>query len=63
VFIDRKGVIQAQFQGGSDFFKDEEKNVRAKIEEMLKAPSAAPRGSGAKGVSKAPVAAATKKTT
>jgi hypothetical protein len=21
VFIDRKGVIQAQFQGGSDFFK------------------------------------------
>jgi peroxiredoxin len=63
VFIDRKGVIQAQFQGGSDFFKDEEKNVRAKIEEMLKAPSAAPRGSGAKGVSKAPVPAVAKKTT
>ena len=45
VFIDRKGVIQSQFAGGSDFFKDEEKNVRAKIEEMLKSGnSAAPRG-------------------
>lgn len=62
VFIDRKGIIQAQFAGGSDFFKDEEKNIRAKIEEMLKAgggKSAAP----AKGVSKAaPKAASTAST-
>lgn len=51
VFIDRKGVIQAQYGGGSDFFKDEEKNVRAKIEEMLKMGSSATppaRKSGAK---------------
>ena len=36
VFIDRKGVIRSQFAGGSDFFKEEEKSIRAKIDEMLK---------------------------
>jgi peroxiredoxin len=51
VFIDRKGIIRSQQQGGSDFFKDEEKNIRATIEEMLKGgPTAA---APAKGVSKA----------
>jgi peroxiredoxin len=63
VFIDRKGIIQAQYAGGSDFFKDEEKNVRAKIEEMLKAggKSAAPAKGVSKAAPKAASAASTKK--
>ncbi len=47
VFIDRKGVILSQFAGGSDFFKEEEKNVRGKIEEMLKGTASAPTSTGA----------------
>ena len=47
VFIDRKGVIRSQFAGGSDFFKEEEKNVRGKIEEMLKGTASAPTSTGA----------------
>lgn len=61
VFIDRKGVIRSQHQGGSDFFKDEEKNIRATIEDMLKAAPAA--GAPAKGVSKAAPKAAAPATT
>lgn len=38
VFVDRKGVIRAQHAGDSDFFKDEEKNMRAQIEVLLKEP-------------------------
>jgi hypothetical protein len=38
VFIDRKGMIRAQFSGDSEFFKDEEKNMRAQIEALLKEP-------------------------
>lgn len=59
VFIDRKGMIQAQYAGGSDFFKEEETSVRAKIEEMLKAgsPGAKGGGAGSKGGTKAPLPA------
>ncbi|HOL70568.1 MAG TPA: TlpA disulfide reductase family protein [Bryobacteraceae bacterium] len=35
VFIDRKGVIRAQHAGGSDFFKNEEANMRKQIEALL----------------------------
>lgn len=36
VFIDRKGIVREQFAGDSDFFKNEEVNIKAKIEAMLK---------------------------
>ncbi len=39
VFIDRKGKIQAQYQGQDPFFKaEEEKNIRAELDKMLKPP-------------------------
>ncbi len=39
VFIDRKGVIRAHYPGGSDFFKNEEANMRKEIEALLKEPA------------------------
>ena len=36
VFIDRKGAIRGQYLGSDPFFKDQEKNTRAMIEEILK---------------------------
>ena len=50
VFVDRKGIIRAQYGGTSPFFNDEEKNMREQIESLLKesivtkAPSAAKKG-------------------
>ena len=41
MFIDRKGIIRGQHGGEADFFKDEEKNMRAQIEALLKEPAAA----------------------
>lgn len=43
VFIDRKGTIVAQYQGQDPFFKaQEEQNIRAELDKMLKATPAAP---------------------
>lgn len=39
VFIDRSHTIRAQYGGQDPFFKDEEKNMRAQIESLLKARS------------------------
>lgn len=39
VFIDRKGIIRAQYGGTSPFFQDEERNMRAQIESLLKEPA------------------------
>ena len=40
VFIDKKGTIRAQHMGSDDpFFKDQEKNMRAEIESLLKEPA------------------------
>jgi thiol-disulfide isomerase/thioredoxin len=37
VFVDREGTIRAQYSGDDPFFgADQEKNLRAKIEELLK---------------------------
>lgn len=36
VFLDQKGMIRAHYVGGDPFFKDEEKNMRAQIEALLK---------------------------
>jgi len=35
VFIDKKGIIQAQYIGDNDFFRDQEKNIRAELDKML----------------------------
>ena len=40
VFIDRAGTIQKQFEGQDGFFVDGDKNTRATLDEMLKAPVA-----------------------
>jgi len=37
VFIDRNGMVRAQYGGDSDFFKNEEVNMRKEIEALLKA--------------------------
>jgi peroxiredoxin len=54
VFIDRKGIIRAHYSGDNDFFKDEEKNMRAQIETLLKESPAKVSSKGASG--KAPAA-------
>ena len=36
VFIDRKGVIRAEYMGDNAFFANYEKNIRAHVEELLK---------------------------
>jgi peroxiredoxin len=36
VFIDRKGIVQVQYAGDNEFFKNEEVNMRNQIEAMMK---------------------------
>jgi hypothetical protein len=50
VFIDGEGLIQAQYEGRDAFLEETsvEKNIRAKVEEMLTPPPAAPKKTGAK---------------
>ncbi len=38
IFIDRNRVIRAQYSGADDFFKDQEKNIRAMLDTLLKEP-------------------------
>ena len=38
MFIDRGRVIRAQHNGGDDFFKEQEKNIRDMLETLLKEP-------------------------
>lgn len=47
VFIDRKGVVQMQYAGDGDFFKDEEVNMRNAVVAMLKGQTGA-KPAGAK---------------
>lgn len=35
ILIDRKGVIRAQYPGGHDFFRNEETNLKKKLDELL----------------------------
>ena len=41
VFVDRKRVIRAQHSGTDDFFRDQDKNIRALVDTLLKEPGAA----------------------
>jgi len=45
VFVDREGVIRAQYEGHEPFFAEDqmEKNIRAKIAEMLKNEASPPK--------------------
>ena len=36
VFLDRRGIIRADYPGESDFFKDPATNIRAELEKLLK---------------------------
>jgi peroxiredoxin len=38
IFIDRNRVIRAQHDGGDDFFKEQEKNIREMLDTLLKEP-------------------------
>lgn len=53
LFIDRRGTIRGQHGGETDFFRDEEKNMRAQIEALLKEPAAARKTTPAPKVKKA----------
>jgi hypothetical protein len=49
MFIDRHRVIRAQYSGADDFFKDQDKNIRALAETLLKEPVTAKKaGHGAR---------------
>jgi thiol-disulfide isomerase/thioredoxin len=50
VFIDKNGLIQAQFEGRDAFLEETgvEKNIRAKVEELLTPPAASPKKTAAK---------------
>ena len=50
VFIDKDGIIQAQYEGRDPMLEEAnvEKGIRAKLEEMLKPPAAAPKKAAAK---------------
>src|ERR1035441_217094 len=47
VFLDRTGVIRADYPGGDAFFANANANIRAQLEKMLKAPAAAKKPSSA----------------
>jgi len=38
IFIDRGRVIRAQYNGGEEFFKEQEKNIREMLDTLLKEP-------------------------
>jgi thiol-disulfide isomerase/thioredoxin len=50
VFVDKAGMIQAQYEGRDSFLEETsvEKNIRAKLEEMLTPPATAPKKATAK---------------
>jgi len=55
VFVDKDGIIRAQYEGRDTFLEETgvEKNIRAKVEEMLKPAAAAPKkAAGKKGNAK-----------
>jgi len=51
LFVDRKGVIQAQYTGGDDFLVDEanqDQKIRAEVKELLGKGAAKPSSGGRK---------------
>ena len=57
VFIDRKGTVRRQYLGDDPFYQNQEKNLRANIEELLNEPAVTPAKKAAPvGKKKAPSA-------
>jgi thiol-disulfide isomerase/thioredoxin len=54
VFVDKDGLIQAQYEGRDAFLEETgvEKNIRAKVEELLTPPAAPPKKTAKKPASK-----------
>jgi peroxiredoxin len=48
VFIDKNGMIRAQYSGDNEFFKDEENNIRREVEALLKGAPAARKSAARK---------------
>jgi len=50
MFIDKAGMIQAQYEGRDTFLEETgvEKNIRAKVEELLAPPASSPKKTAAK---------------
>jgi peroxiredoxin len=50
VFVDKDGMIREQYEGRDSFLEESsvEKNIRAKVEEMLKQPAGTPKKTAAK---------------
>jgi peroxiredoxin len=50
VFIDQDGIIRAQYEGRDSFLEEtsQEKNIRAKLEDLLAKPAATKKGTPAK---------------
>jgi thiol-disulfide isomerase/thioredoxin len=48
IFIDRNRIIRGQFGGSDDFLKDQDKNIRAMLDTLLKEPVAAKKTSAHK---------------
>jgi thiol-disulfide isomerase/thioredoxin len=58
VFLDRKGVVRGDYAGESDFMTNPEKNVRAELDELLKAAPATSSHPAAKKAVKSTASAA-----
>ena len=58
VFLDRRGVVRADYKGESDFMTDPEKNIRSQLNDLLK--SAPATSATKKGVTRTASAAAQK---
>ncbi|MFN7993961.1 MAG: TlpA disulfide reductase family protein [Bryobacteraceae bacterium] len=48
IFIDRHRVIRAQYSGGDDFFKDQEKNIRNMLDSLAKEPAVTSKSASGK---------------
>jgi thiol-disulfide isomerase/thioredoxin len=54
VFLDRRGFIQGDFAGESDFMKNAADNARLELEKLLQAGAPAPKGTGGAGATAPP---------
>jgi len=48
VFVDRNRVIRGQYSGADEFFRDQDKNIRALLDTLLKEPVARKNGRATK---------------
>ena len=41
-FVDKKGILRSEYIGDNDFFKEQDKNIRAELDKILGTPAASP---------------------